>query len=52
MNQLVPNSSKSKLMFLKSRSLPNLPDICLNGEIIEWVKEYKYLEANWFYEFF
>ena len=43
MNQLVPNSSKSKLMFLKLRPLPNLPDICFNGEIIEWVKEYKYL---------
>ena len=43
MNQLVPNSSKSKLMFLKSRPLPNLPDICFNGEIMEWVKEYKYL---------
>ena len=30
MNQLVPNSSKSKLMFLKSRPLPNLPDISFN----------------------
>ena len=43
MNQLVPNSNKSKLMFFKSRPSPTLPDISFHGTNIEWVNEYKYL---------
>ena len=42
MNMLVPNLRKSKLM-LFSRNQSNLPDIRFDNEIIEWVKEYKYL---------
>ena len=42
MNMLVPNLSKSELMIF-SRNQSNLPDIKFNNEIIEWVKEYKYL---------
>ena len=42
MNILVPNLSKSKLM-LFSRNQSNLPDMRFENEIIEWVKEYKYL---------
>ena len=43
MSQLVPNSSKSKLMAFKSHSLPELPKINSYGEAIEWVTEFKYL---------
>ena len=43
MNQLVPNSNKSKLMVFKSRFLPSFPDISFYGVNIEWVTEYKYL---------
>ena len=43
MNQLFPNSSKSKLMFFKSRPVPVLPDISFYGQFIEWVSEFKYL---------
>ena len=43
MNQLIPNSRKSKLMVFKSRSLPPLPDISFYGEAIEWVTDFKYL---------
>ena len=39
----MPNSSKSKLMAFKSRSLPELPNINFYGEAIEWVTEFKYL---------
>ena len=42
MNMLVPNLRKSKLM-LFSRNPSNLPDIRFDNEIIERVKEYKYL---------
>ena len=35
MNQLIPNSRKSKLMVFKSRSLPPLPDISFYGEAID-----------------
>ena len=42
MNMLVPNLRKSKLMVF-SRNQSNLPDIRFDNEIIEWVKEYKYL---------
>ena len=41
-NKLVPNLNKSKLM-LFSRNQSSLPDISFENEIIEWVKEYKYL---------
>ena len=43
MNQLIPNSRKSKLMVFKSRSLPPLPDIIFYLEAIEWVTDFKYL---------
>ena len=42
MNKLVPNLSKSKLM-LFPRNQSSLPNISFDNEIIEWVKEYKYL---------
>ena len=42
-NMLVPNSSKSKLMMFASRPIPVLPDLIFAGNIIEWVKEFKYL---------
>ena len=43
-NKLIPNLSKSKLMFFSSRPVPtNLQPILFRNEIIEWVKEYKYL---------
>lgn len=42
-NKLVPNSSKSKLMMFTSRPTGNLLDISFGGEIIEWVKDFKYL---------
>ena len=42
-NMLIPNSRKSKLMFFTSRPSPNLPDFLFSGEVIEWVKEFKYL---------
>ena len=43
MNRLIPNSSKSKLMYFKSRPTPDLPSLSFGGEEIEWVTEYKYL---------
>ena len=42
-NMLIPNSTKSKLMFFSSRPSPNLPGFLFAGEVIEWVKEFKYL---------
>ena len=42
-NKLVPNSAKSKLMMFTSRTTPELLDLSFGGEIIEWVKEFKYL---------
>lgn len=42
-NCLVPNASKSKLMFFSSRLVAELPDLAFSGRIIEWVSEFKYL---------
>ena len=43
-NKLVPNLSKSKLMFFSSRPIPaNLDNILFSNVEIEWVSEYKYL---------
>ena len=42
-NCLVPNASKSKLMFFSSRVAAELPDFTFSGGIIEWVSEFKYL---------
>ncbi|MEL6606578.1 MAG: reverse transcriptase domain-containing protein, partial [Cyanobacteria bacterium J06614_10] len=42
-NRLIPNLSKSKLMFFDTRPIPELPDILFDGHKIEWVEEYKYL---------
>ena len=43
MNKLVPNLNKSKLMYFNSCPVPILQDISFNGQVIEWVEEYKYL---------
>ena len=42
-NKLVPNLSKSKLIYFNSRPVPVLQDILFNGHAIEWVEEFKYL---------
>ena len=42
-NKLLPNSTKSKLMMFTSRPTNNLPDLSFGGEVIEWIKEFKYL---------
>ena len=43
-NKLIPNLSKSKLMFFSSRPIPpNLEPITFRNVVIEWVSEYKYL---------
>ena len=42
-NCLVPNASKSKLMFFSSRKVAELPDFNFSGGTIEWVSEFKYL---------
>ena len=42
-NKLIPNLKKSKLMMFSSRPSGPVEGITFNGEIIEWVKEYKYL---------
>ena len=42
-NKLVPNISKSKLMFFASRKCDELIAMNFDGEIVEWVDEYKYL---------
>ena len=42
-NRLIPNLNKSKLMYFDSRPIPDLRNLSFNGQIIEWVEEYKYL---------
>ena len=42
-NKLIPNLRKSKLMMFTSRPCRHLLDITFDNEVIEWVKEYKYL---------
>ena len=42
-NKLIPNLTKSKLMYFDSRPVPELPGIPFDSHIIEWVDEYKYL---------
>ena len=42
-NKLVPNLSKSKLMYFNSRPKPDLEAFTFDTEIIEWVDEYRYL---------
>ena len=42
-NKLIPNLGKSKLMMFTSRPCGHLVDISFDNEVIEWVKEYKYL---------
>ena len=42
-NRLVANSTKSKLMMFSSRPTHDLRDFVFAGEIIEWVKEFRYL---------
>ena len=43
MNNLIPNSNKSKLMMFNSRTVQDMPEFAFAGSIIEWVREYKYL---------
>ena len=43
LNQLIPNSRKSKLMMFRSRTFTDLPEINFFGQNIEWVLEFKYL---------
>ena len=42
-NKLIPNLTKSKLMYFDSRPVPELPCITFDHQAIEWVEEYKYL---------
>ena len=42
-NKLIPNLNKSKLMYFDCRPVPVLRDLSFNGQVIEWVDEYKYL---------
>ena len=42
-NKLIPNLTKSKLMYFDSKPVPELPGIAFDDQIIEWVEEYKYL---------
>ena len=42
-SKLIPNLTKSKLMYFNSRPVPILQDIVFNGSVIEWVEEFKYL---------
>ena len=42
-NRLIPNLNKSKLMYFDSRPVPDLRNLSFNGQLIEWVEEYKYL---------
>ena len=42
-NKLVPNLSKSKLMFFNSRPKPDLEALSFGNEVIEWVDQFKYL---------
>lgn len=42
-NRLVPNSTKSKLMMFSSRPTHDLREFTFAGEVIQWVKEFKYL---------
>ena len=43
MNNLIPNSTKSKLMIFNLRTVQDMPVFTFAGGIIEWVREYKYL---------
>ena len=42
-NKLIPNLNKSKLMMFSTRKTGVLQDISFDNEVIEWVREYKYL---------
>ena len=42
-NKLIPNLKKSKLMMFSSKPYGPLENIVFNNEVIEWVKEYRYL---------
>ena len=42
-NYLVANSSKCKLMMFTSRPIHHLPDFIFSGEVIDWVRNFKYL---------
>ena len=43
MNNLIPNSTKSKLMIFSLRTVQDKPVFTFAGGIIEWIREYKYL---------
>ena len=42
-NCLIPNVSKSKLMFFSSRRVTELPVFRFSGGTVDWVSEFKYL---------
>ena len=42
-NKLIPNLKKSKLMMFSSKPCGLLENVVFNDEVIEWVKEYRYL---------
>ena len=42
-NCLIPNVSKSKLMFFSSRMVAELPDFRFSGGAVDWVSDFKYL---------
>ena len=42
-NCLIPNVSKSKLMFFSSRMVTELPDFQFSGGTVDWVSDFKYL---------
>ena len=45
-NRLIPNLNKSKLMYFDSRPVLDLRNLSFNGQLIEWVEEYKYLSLT------
>ena len=45
-NDLTVNTSKSQLMQVSSRKIPNLPELDYNGSSLTWVDSFKYLGVN------
>ena len=42
-NRILANTLKTKLMFISSKQVRLLPEIRLNGSVLEWVTHFKYL---------
>ena len=45
-NDLTVNTSKSQLMQVSRRKIPNLPELDYNGSSLIWVDSFKYLGIN------